>query len=150
VKSLAVILTLALPAAAAFAQADSTQGKEPQNRPEDAGVCRFVDADGDGFNDLAPDHDGDGIPNGLDPDWVKPENGDGEMNRFADQYGEMLRMFFGGSELAGHVEAGIGYGPGDGTGEGVGPGDGSGFGPGDDSGDTGTGDAVQERRQGRR
>ena len=29
----------------------------------------FRDEDGDGFNDNAPDHDGDGIPNGLDPDW---------------------------------------------------------------------------------
>lgn len=32
---------------------------------------RFVDKNGDGFNDLAPDHDGDGIPNGLDKDWRK-------------------------------------------------------------------------------
>ena len=31
----------------------------------------FVDLDGDGFNDNAPDHDGDGIPNGLDPDYIK-------------------------------------------------------------------------------
>ncbi len=31
----------------------------------------FVDEDGDGINDLAPDHDGDGIPNGQDSDWVK-------------------------------------------------------------------------------
>jgi len=31
----------------------------------------FVDLNGDGFNDNAPDHDGDGIPNGLDADWVK-------------------------------------------------------------------------------
>lgn len=31
----------------------------------------FVDENGDGINDLAPDHDGDGIPNGQDPDWVK-------------------------------------------------------------------------------
>ncbi len=31
----------------------------------------FVDLNGDGFNDNAPDHDGDGIPNGLDPDWIK-------------------------------------------------------------------------------
>ncbi len=56
----------------------------------------FVDADGDGYNDNAPDDDGDGIPNGLDPDYVKEKhkkgfrdmNGDGiddrlqpEMNR---------------------------------------------------------------------
>ena len=31
----------------------------------------FVDEDGDGINDLARDHDGDGLPNGQDPDWVK-------------------------------------------------------------------------------
>ena len=31
----------------------------------------FVDEDGDGINDLARDHDGDGLPNGKDPDWVK-------------------------------------------------------------------------------
>ena len=30
-----------------------------------------TDSDGDGVNDLAPDHDGDGLPNGQDPDWVK-------------------------------------------------------------------------------
>lgn len=35
---------------------------------------RFVDEDGDGYNDNAPDHDGDGIPNGLDPDWTKHKN----------------------------------------------------------------------------
>ena len=30
---------------------------------------QFVDKDGDGYNDNAPDHDGDGIPNGQDPDY---------------------------------------------------------------------------------
>ena len=38
----------------------------------------FVDENGDGVNDLAPDHDGDGIPNGQDSDWVKnKEDGSG-------------------------------------------------------------------------
>ncbi len=51
-----------------FAQ-DSTKVKSSsvsnnQNR-------KFVDNDGDGYNDNAPDHDGDGIPNGLDPDYIK-------------------------------------------------------------------------------
>ncbi len=27
------------------------------------------------------DHDGDGIPNGLDPDWVRPEDGSGYQHR---------------------------------------------------------------------
>lgn len=31
----------------------------------------FVDKNGDGYNDNAPDHDGDGIPNGLDQDYIK-------------------------------------------------------------------------------
>ncbi len=29
----------------------------------------FIDKNGDGYNDNAPDHDNDGIPNGLDPDY---------------------------------------------------------------------------------
>lgn len=33
----------------------------------------FVDKDGDGYNDNAPDHDGDGIPNGLDKDYTGPK-----------------------------------------------------------------------------
>lgn len=32
---------------------------------------KFVDEDGDGFNDNAADDDGDGIPNMLDPDYQK-------------------------------------------------------------------------------
>ena len=37
----------------------------------------FVDENGDGVNDLARDHDGDGIPNGQDPDWAAPKDGTG-------------------------------------------------------------------------
>ena len=37
--------------------------------------ANFVDENGDDYNDNAPDHDGDGIPNGQDDDWVKPEDG---------------------------------------------------------------------------
>lgn len=33
----------------------------------------FVDKNGDGYNDNAPDHDGDGIPNGLDKDYNGPK-----------------------------------------------------------------------------
>ncbi len=135
---------LLLAAAGAYAQDDAAPAE-----PRGNGVCQFVDADGDGFNDLAPDHDGDGIPNGLDPDWVKPEDGTGNMNRYAWQYGEMLRQFFGGDAPYGPGEdAPFAYGPGDGTAAGPAPG---GFGPGEAVGGTPeeTG-AVQERRQGRR
>jgi len=37
----------------------------------DGNGTNFIDLNGDGFNDNAPDHDGDGIPNGLDPDYIK-------------------------------------------------------------------------------
>ncbi len=36
------------------------------------GPREFVDADGDGINDLAPDADGDGIANHLDEDYARP------------------------------------------------------------------------------
>jgi len=37
----------------------------------------FIDEDGDGFNDNAPDFDNDGIPNGIDPDYVPLNDGSG-------------------------------------------------------------------------
>jgi hypothetical protein len=54
----------------------------------------FIDNDGDGYNDAAPDHDGDGIPNGLDADWQKQKSGKGKGNvntrRFVDLNGDGL------------------------------------------------------------
>jgi hypothetical protein len=62
---------------------------------------QFVDADGDGYNDNAPDHDGDGLPNRLDPDWKKlqkkrkngqlpfiDQDGDGVNDRLQQAEGE--------------------------------------------------------------
>ena len=43
----------------------------------DPGTCHFVDENGDGINDLCLDHDGDGVPNRLDPDWQRPMDGSG-------------------------------------------------------------------------
>ena len=45
----------------------------PQSQAQtcDSTNCNFIDLNGDGFNDNAPDDDGDGIPNGLDPDYIK-------------------------------------------------------------------------------
>lgn len=40
----------------------------------------FIDEDGDGFNDNAPDIDNDGIPNGIDPDYVPLNDGSGAGN----------------------------------------------------------------------
>lgn len=57
----------------------------------------FVDANGDGYNDNAPDHDGDGIPNGLDEDYINDnkrgfidEDGDG-INDYAGQGRKMSK-----------------------------------------------------------
>jgi hypothetical protein len=129
-----------------------------------AEVRQFVDEDGDGFNDLAPDADGDGIPNGLDPDYERP--GDGTQSRTAAQLGLLHRLgqlglgeglLAGFGECAGGLNdgprAGNAYGPGDGTGTGEGPADGTGFGPGggeDGDGSGSAGENAQQRREGRR
>ena len=46
----------------------------------------FVDENGDGYNDRAPDADGDGIPNGMDPDYTGPKHGHGQgWHGFVDE-----------------------------------------------------------------
>lgn len=54
------------------------------------GGSNFIDLNGDGFNDNAPDQDGDGIPNGLDADYVKnAQDGSGYKNgKLAKSQGE--------------------------------------------------------------
>jgi hypothetical protein len=42
----------------------------------------FIDENGDGINDLAKDHDGDGVPNGQDPDWARPADGTGYKEQY--------------------------------------------------------------------
>ncbi len=109
-----------------------------QNNGNGYSVRGFVDDDGDGFNDLAPDHDNDGIPNGLDPDYNRPLDGSGNQfgnaddpdgdNMFQNQNRHM-NNFYGDQDQG----EGNGYGPGDGSGNnGDGPNDGSGNGPGGD------------------
>ena len=61
-----------------------TQNKGQKTKLQVQHGPRFVDKDGDGFNDNAPDHDGDGIPNGLDPDY----KGKGKKKRFIDLDGD--------------------------------------------------------------
>ena len=54
----------------------------------------FIDNDGDGYNDNAPDHDGDGIPNGLDPDWQKLQRRQRNRQRFVDLDGDGINDNF--------------------------------------------------------
>ena len=58
-----------------------------------------MDKDNDGYNDNAPDHDGDGIPNGLDPDWKKLQKrtgitpqGLGRVLRSLDEKGLVIEL----------------------------------------------------------
>jgi hypothetical protein len=84
----------------------------------------FVDKNGDGYNDNAPDHDGDGIPNGLDPDFLAIKNKNGQ-GRFVDLDGDGIKDN-PGKGRKGKMGKG-GFGPADGTGnKGVGPKDGTG------------------------
>lgn len=49
----------------------------------------FVDENGDGYNDNAPDHDGDGIPNGRDEDYDGAKARKGNVNKgFVDADGD--------------------------------------------------------------
>ena len=92
----------------------------------------FVDENGDGINDLARDADGDGIPNGQDPDWTNtagrqrlqgpepdpPGPDDTEMTR-GQKTGKVTTSNFGkGSFRAGMTAVGRTTGAGvcDGTG----------------------------------
>ena len=151
--ALCVLLMASVAGAQGFGPGDGT------------GECQFIDEDGDGFNDLAPDADGDGIPNGQDPDYVRPEDGAG--NQLRHQYGKLgevgdIAQGFGHAYAQMNAYKGEGpgqggglnhaYGPGDGSGTGVGPADGTGFGPGDGTGDC-DGDGaggVNGKRSGRR
>jgi hypothetical protein len=65
-------------------QQDSTKAKQ-------RGI-HFVDANGDGYNDNAADADGDGIPNGLDPDY-KGERRKGRVRGFIDLNGDGLNDY---------------------------------------------------------
>ncbi len=91
----------------------------------------FVDENGDGINDLARDADGDGIPNGQDPDWTRPLDGSGykDQNRIGlpddtemtqgQKAGKVTKSSFGkGSFRTGMTAAGrtTGTGACDGTG----------------------------------
>jgi len=124
---LTVLFATGIIAAPVFGQ-DSTQ--TPTDNPQEfQHGPRFVDEDGDGYNDNAPDIDGDGIPNGLDPDYVNYRGED--WQGFVDEDGDGIND----NVMQRHKNRGQrmrrGFGPGDGTGnQGVRPGDGTGYGAG--------------------
>ena len=73
----------------------------------------FVDEDGDGYNDNAPDHDGDGIPNGQDADYDGSKARKGNKSKgFVDEDGDGVNAGNG---------SGIGTGSGSGECDGTGP-----------------------------
>ena len=121
-----------------FAQ-DSTKVKQQKRlRPQiqdPSGIQHgpgFVDKNGDGYNDNAPDHDGDGIPNGLDPDYTGPKNRSGRGSKgFVDANGDGINDKMQAGRRGARGNRGKrGYGPGDGSGnKAMGPKDGTGNGP---------------------
>ncbi len=86
------VLTLAVVGTAALAFAVTTEKTSTPAKPisqrELVQRFGFIDEDGDGINDLARDADNDGIPNCMDPDWTRPEDGSGYKNK----YGYMHQM----------------------------------------------------------
>jgi len=95
----------------------------------------FIDKNGDGYNDNAPDHDGDGIPNGLDPDYQGAGKGM-RKQQFVDTDGDGIADNVGlGRGFGKRGNRRGGYGPANGTGnQGVRPQNGTGYGPGAGSG----------------
>ncbi len=70
--------------------AQTTEEPVSEEQPAIEHGPNFVDEDGDGFNDLAPDADGDGIPNGQDEDYEGP----GRM-KFIDEDGDGINDIAG-------------------------------------------------------
>ena len=102
---------------------NSTLAQDKAQTKEKSQIQQFVDEDGDGFNDLLPDHDGDGIPNLIDPDfkghsaeslymhrYMHGQTIEAERNRFRHTYQHGEPGQYGPSDSTGH-------GQGDGTGD---------------------------------
>jgi hypothetical protein len=83
---ISIIMMMSFPFHGLLAQ--DTTGTD-KNTNIKSGEQQFIDKNGDGYNDNAPDHDGDGIPNGLDSDWQKlKENKNKKRLRFIDLDGD--------------------------------------------------------------
>ena len=89
-SKLMINLSLALALVAFFSNYSFAQDTGDDSNTHGSG---FVDENGDGFNDNAPDADGDGIPNGMDEDYVgsKMHNGQNKghgSHGFIDEDGD--------------------------------------------------------------
>lgn len=80
-----------------FAQDSLTTSKDQQTGPH---AHEFIDEDGDGYNDNAPDHDGDGIPNGLDPDYqkLKAKIEQAKKKKYIDLDGDGINDYIAGED----------------------------------------------------
>ncbi len=76
-KAMKQFIRLVAVAGMIFSFAPSTQLFAAGNPLANMFGVGFVDLNGDGINDNAPDADGDGIPNGQDPDYVRAQDGTG-------------------------------------------------------------------------
>jgi hypothetical protein len=85
--------------------AQTTDPKPPQHGKN------FVDKNGDGYNDNAPDTDGDGIPNGVDPDYKGSKV---QRNKFVDLNGDGINDNAGKGKRSGNKGYGQGAGKGNG------------------------------------
>ncbi|MFZ1280733.1 MAG: hypothetical protein WAR59_07845 [Ignavibacteriaceae bacterium] len=166
-KNLISVLSVAVLMAVLFSS--SVFAQDNQTKVKTKG---FVDANQDGYNDIAPDADGDGIPNGRDEDYTGSKirkngkgfvdlNGDGINDNAFDSDGDGIpngqdpdfvrpqdgsgqKKMNGKNSNAG----GNKYGPGNGNGNnGVGPKDGTGNGSGNG---TGTCDGTGSKGRGGR
>ena len=124
VSVLAIILAIVW---VSFAQQPDDKTKNQEKQTQQSATkqnlqhgCHFVDKDGDGYNDNAPDHDGDGIPNGVDPDYqgAKKRFG-GKMRGFVDANGDGINDLTG--SRMGSMRKGRGAGLGNVICDGTGP-----------------------------
>lgn len=111
-------------------------------------MCTFVDEDGDGFNDLAPDRDGDGIPDRLDPDSRKKDDSGKKAVSGWFRFARLFQLVID-SQQQGTLGPGAGMGP-SGLGQGPGPRTGFGSGAGDAVGDDADLGGRSQRRGGHR
>ncbi len=152
------ILVLALAAGApvgdrAFAgEPDSAAVKQAQQKDaRQVRMCTFIDEDGDGFNDLAPDRDGDGIPDRFDPD-TRKQGKSGKGRKTVDSWFRFARLFqllVASQQQQGTLGSGDGMGP-SGLGDGPGPRTGFGSGAGGTVGDDADLGGRSQRRGGHR